>query len=411
MQTTPRRRRRIWANLSGILAIILVLGGVAGYGHHTLTRTPPAAAATLSLDAALTGTARGTVPWPAEGSGAFSAVGFEGTLAHFGSSDPQPIASITKTITALILLDEKPLTPGESGPSITMTEADGALFWQVIAEDGSSAPVFPGQELTQKQMMQALMLPSANNYAIMLTNWAFGSQEAFLERAAQWLAEHELTGTHLADSAGRDSGSVSTPADLIEIARMAIEHPVLAEIVRTREVNLPGLGTIKNTNRLLGEDGIIGIKTGTTDEAGACLLFAAERIVDGVPVTVLGVILGQSKHSQLFDAVRSVVQSADDGFRAVPIAAKGETLARYRAPWGAETRVAAPRELRVVSWADRPVAVTLDAPGLPADAAPASDAGELIVTPEGAEPIRVPLVTSAPLAGPDVLWRLTNPFS
>ena len=93
-----------------------------------------------------------------------------------------PSASITKVITALVVLDAHPIPPGEGGPEIAYTEADVDIYWDMVAQNGSVAPVAAGSSLTLRESLEAMLLPSGNNYAISLANWAFGSGDEFLER-------------------------------------------------------------------------------------------------------------------------------------------------------------------------------------------------------------------------------------
>src|SRR5205807_949217 len=98
--------------------------------------------------------------------------------------------------------------------------------------------------------------------------------------------------TVVADASGFSPDTVSTPSELVAIGIAALKNPVIAEIVAQSQAQIPGIpgGIIKNTNLLFGIDGVIGIKTGTTDEAGHCLLFAARYgAEDGQKVTIVGV--------------------------------------------------------------------------------------------------------------------------
>ena len=75
--------------------------------------------------------------------------------------------------------------------------------------------------------------------------------------------------------------------------------PVFASIVATPSVALPVAGTVHNTNALLGHNGFVGVKTGSTDAAGGCFAFRAIRWIDGTRTTITGVVLGQLSHNQI----------------------------------------------------------------------------------------------------------------
>ncbi|MEO7350236.1 MAG: D-alanyl-D-alanine carboxypeptidase, partial [Terrimesophilobacter sp.] len=164
--------------------------------------------------------------WPGNGSAAIGAVGYRGVLAHGSDTSPRPIASITKVITALVVLDEKPLAPGESGPVITMTQHDVTRYQWQIAHNGSAKPVAPGVKFTQRELLDIVLIASANNYAETMARWAFGSEESFLVAARAWLDAHGLGGIHLVDSTGLDPRNTATPADLIELGKLALANPL-----------------------------------------------------------------------------------------------------------------------------------------------------------------------------------------
>ena len=93
------------------------------------------------------------------------------------------IASMTKLITVLVGLEAAPVEPGTAGPVYTLTEADAALVDEVLAQDGTFAPAPVGLELTTRQILDLILVPSANNYAISYARSVFGSDEAFLAAA------------------------------------------------------------------------------------------------------------------------------------------------------------------------------------------------------------------------------------
>ena len=194
-----RRRRIAVFSVAGV-ALIAVLS-MLFYGVNALAAPLPATAIARSEVPVLT-QAAAPVEWPGFGRTAVGQLGAAGIMASEGDQSSGPIASITKVITSLVVLDEHPLGAGEAGPEIDYTEADVDIYWDTIAEDGSSAPVVAGMSLSQRETLIALLLPSANNYAESLAVWAFGSMDAYLEAANAWIAEHGLTDTHVVDASG-----------------------------------------------------------------------------------------------------------------------------------------------------------------------------------------------------------------
>jgi D-alanyl-D-alanine carboxypeptidase (penicillin-binding protein 5/6) len=99
--------------------------------------------------------------------------------------------------------------------------------------------------------------------------------------------------TRYTDPSGFDDATVSTADDQVRIVVRAMGLPVFARIVATPSVWLPVAGTVHNTDRLLGQDGFVGVKTGSDSAAGGCFAFRAIRFVHGRRTTITGVVLGQ----------------------------------------------------------------------------------------------------------------------
>lgn len=343
---------------------------------------------------------------PGFGTYAVGAVGFDGLLAAGNEQAPMATASITKVITALVVLEEHPIAAGEGGPEISYTEADVGIYWDMIAQNGSVAPVRAGTTLSLRESLEAMLLPSGNNYAISIANWAFGSVDGFLDRARTWLDAHGLVNTRIADPSGLSLENVSTAAELVQLGELALEDPVLAEIVATQSVDVPELGTLKNGNKLLGTHGVDGIKTGTTDDA-ANLLFSADYAVGSSTVTVVGVLLGGATHAVLNDAIAALLDSIAPGFHEVAPLEANEALAEYETPWGESARARTTSGASVVVWNDTPVDVEVHANAVTL-ANRGDEVGTAVVR-AGSQEITVPLVLDASLTDPGAWWRLTNP--
>src|SRR5207249_3540665 len=207
---------------------------------------------------------------------------------------PLPTASVAKVMTALLTLEARPLAAGQAGPDITVTSDDLNTYQQDLAEGQSVAAVAVGEQLTEYQALQALLLPSANNVATLLARWVAGSEDAFtglMNARAQQLG---MTQTSFADVSGFSPLTVSVPADLVRLGEVAMKMPVFAEIVDQQQVTLPVDGLRSNVNTLLGVDGIIGIETGNTDQApGVYLAAAVYQVPTGPSVLVVLALQGQ----------------------------------------------------------------------------------------------------------------------
>jgi serine-type D-Ala-D-Ala carboxypeptidase (penicillin-binding protein 5/6) len=398
-----RRRRIVVFSVLALVIALITAGGI--YTANALGAPIPASGPEIT-DPVPVAAAPQPLNLPGFGGYAVGAIGFEGLLAAGSETVAMPIASITKVVTALVVLEGHPIPAGEGGPEVAYTEADVDIYWDMVAQNGSVAPVQAGANLTLRESLQAMLLPSGNNYAISLANWAFGSEQALVDRANAWLAEHGLAGTRVADASGLSLENVGTAADLVRLGEIALTDPTLSEIVAMPTVDVPELGALENSNKLLGSHGVDGIKTGTTDDA-ANLLFSADYPVGASTVTVVGVLLGGETHAVLNDAIAAMLDSVATGFHEVAPVEAGQVLAEYGTPWGETARARTAGGASVVVWSDTPVDVEVEAE--PITLANRGDEVGTAIVRAGTQEIRVPLVLDASLDDPGAWWRLTNP--
>jgi D-alanyl-D-alanine carboxypeptidase (penicillin-binding protein 5/6) len=297
-RTTTRPIRIRWIRVAGLLVVI---AAIAALGHQLLASSSSTAAAPVDVPrgehrGALGETLPGTV-WPAYGQAA----------VHVGQSQVQagpnqhaaPIASVAKVMTAYLVLRDHPLALGQDGPTITLTDADVADTDRRRRQQESVVPIAAGEQLTERQALEALLLPSGNNIAAVLARWSAGSSDRFVARMNATARSLGTTHTRYTDPSGYDDATVSTAADQVRIVEQAMRLPVFATIVATPSATLPVAGTVHNTNRLLGYDGFVGVKTGSTGAAGGCFAFRAIRWIDGKRTTITGVVLGQPGDNQI----------------------------------------------------------------------------------------------------------------
>jgi serine-type D-Ala-D-Ala carboxypeptidase (penicillin-binding protein 5/6) len=240
----------------------------------------------------------GSSVWPASGQAAVALAG--GSQIDAGPNQhPVPIASVAKVMTAYLVLRDHPLRPGQDGPELTLTAADAIDTYRRREQQESVVPVVVGERLTERQALEALLLPSANNIAAVLARWDAGSEGRFVARMNAAARTLGMTHTRYTDPSGYDDATVSTAADQVRIVDRALRLPVFASIVATPSATLPVAGTVRNTDTLLGHDGFVGVKTGSDDAAGGCFAFRAIRVIDGTRTTITGVVLGQPGDDQI----------------------------------------------------------------------------------------------------------------
>jgi D-alanyl-D-alanine carboxypeptidase (penicillin-binding protein 5/6) len=202
-------------------------------------------------------------------------------------------------MTAYLVLRDHPLRSGQDGPTITLTDADVADTDRRRRQEESVVSIAAGEQLTERQALQALLLPSANNIATILARWAAGSVERFAVRMNATARSLGMTHTRYTDPSGYDDATVSTAADQVRIVNRAMRLPAFARIVSTPSAWLPVAGTVHNTNALLGHNGFVGVKTGSDAAAGGCFAFRSIRWIDGKRTTITGVVLGQPGHDRI----------------------------------------------------------------------------------------------------------------
>jgi D-alanyl-D-alanine carboxypeptidase (penicillin-binding protein 5/6) len=233
--------------------------------------------------------------WPDEGQASVlvEGLGKRGDLGAKGEQTPVPIASITKVMTAYVVLQDHPLRGDEPGPDITVDQEAAA---ESYSADESTAPVILGERISERRLLELMLIPSGNNIARLLARWDAGSQQAFvakMNRAARALAMDQTTYT---GASGVEPTTTSTSADQLKLAQPAMRYKAFRTIVDQSAATSPGVpGRLLNTNSLLGKDGVIGIKTGSSTPAGGTLIWAATaRDASGHSRLILGVVLGQN---------------------------------------------------------------------------------------------------------------------
>ena len=325
-----------------------------------------------------------------------------------GAPIPGRLPSITKLVTALVVLDAKPLGPTDAGPTISFSKADADLYDKYYVMDATVQPMRAGSSMSERDALETMLVVSATNYAEAVSTWAFRSQANFLRAVKAWLGANGLTGTTIVEPTGIDPRNVSTPVDLITLGNLALANPVVAAIAQSPTLDVPTLDRLPNSNHLLGVDGVNGIKTGTLEEAGACLLFSAVlQVGAAAPITVVGVVLGGRNHEAVDAAARKILDGITSGFHEVPLVTKGDEFGTYTTPWGDDATIVAGADASVLTWSDTPITSTMETNEIVTGNSGSEVGGVTFVA--GTENVTVPLVLKGAIEGPDAWWRLTHP--
>lgn len=246
-----------------LLATVLLLGVLPLPQSAAAPRVPGAETLTVSAPSMLASFA----PPPLSASGVILvdiASGQEVFALHADTS--RPMASLTKIMTALLLVEHHSLQDTVIVPSIVDTV------------HGSRLHVRPGEQFALRDLLEAMLLPSANDIAYALAVFDAKTVAAFVQQMNDRAKSLGLTHTHFMNPAGLDqAGQYASPRDVASLAIAAIRHPVLQHMVQTRQASIANTGgktyDLKNTNAILhSQPNVFGIKTGTTQGAGECLV-------------------------------------------------------------------------------------------------------------------------------------------
>ncbi|RLV10356.1 peptidase M15 [Streptomyces griseocarneus] len=314
---TPRRSRflaRVRHPATWVTAVVL-----AGLLALTVRTVGAQDRSSLAADVA-------SLPWPSQGQ---TSVAIDGGrhLGTKGAQTPVPIASVTKVMTAYVVLRDHPLRDGEQGPSI---EVDQAAADEATSGAESVAWVRQGQRLTERQLLELMLIPSGNNIARLLARWDAGTQEDFVSKMNDAAAGLGMKQTTYTGASGIEASTVSTSDDQLKLAAAVMRDGVFRDIVAKPSTTVPGItGTVTNTNTLLRKPGVVGLKTGSSTPAGGNLMWAAVADEGGHERLVLGVVLHQragaspaqgleaalERSGKLIDGVRSALRDARDDKR------------------------------------------------------------------------------------------------
>ncbi len=390
--------------------LYIVLGIIAALLAVQLLRPVPALAvqSTTSATYKVPGSLA-NFPWPSVGQSALAVEGI-GVVGHAGATRPQAIASLAKLMTAYLVLKAHPLATGQGGPSITVTAADVTLYQQDKANGDSVVPVTVGEVLNERQMLEALLLPSGDNIATMLARWIAGSNAAFLTQMNAMAKKLGMNHTYYADASGVSPATVSTAVDQTVMAEKDMAIPTFRHIVAMPQVTLPVGGVQYNVNYDLGQSGIIGVKTGSTTQAGGCYVAAAYRQVGTHRLLVIATVLGQGGVQILqtaLNAGKAMLNASTSVLTTTTVLAAGHQTARITSAWHPAVTATVRHSVTFIAWPGMVVHLKFAAATLPKTVSAGTRIGTLTVS-SGSQSQRLSVRATASLPPPAIKWRLTR---
>ena len=383
-------------------SFLVLVGLAAGIAYAQLQRSVPkptlVEAASLNWQPAPST----EITWPAVGEAGVSIEG-AGIIGESPDQEARPIASLVKVMTAYIILKHHPLSTGEPGPDIQFQQQDVQDYLARRANSESVVAVAAGSKMTERDVLRGLLLASGNNLADVLAEWDAGSVGAFVAQMNAEAASLGMTNTRYADAAGLMPESVSTAHDQMLLANAAMGNEAFASIVKEQEAVLPGAGVVYNTNSTLGSGGIVGIKTGWTEYAGACFLFAAQQQLEDRTVTIVGAVLGQNTLADAYDRSRELITIAAANVNLSKLGSAGDVVGQVKSQWGETSNVVLASDASIIAL-----------PGMQVDSKLVMSTSDIKAGSEvgsarfsgGDQVITVPIKAESSIKSPSILWRL-----
>ncbi|MFD0007499.1 D-alanyl-D-alanine carboxypeptidase [Streptomyces sp. NPDC127178] len=401
---TAIRRVKIWTPLVLLLAIVFAV----------VQNVRPLPAPTLDLTAKDSYTFEGgkvDIPWPAEGQAALDVDGI-GSFGSSGEQKPVPIASVAKVMTAYLILRDHPLESGDEGPKIKIDQAAEA---QSDAGQESTVKVTAGDQITQREALESILIASANNVARLLARWDAGSEKAFVEKmnaAAEGLG---MSNTTYTDPSGLNNTTVSTAVDQVKLAKAAMKYPAFREVAAMMSYDDYKGVNHGNWNQLVGRNNVVGIKTGTTTSALGNLVFAAKKEIGGETRTVIGAVVrqpdaGSGILAAALDSGDQLIRAAQDTLESATILKKGDVVGYVDDGLGGRTPVVATKDVKAVGWSGLKVKLTFAPDEVPHIATAGTKVGTLTVGDGSSGAVKIPVALQSDLTEPgftDKLIRIT----
>ena len=354
----------------GVAALAAVLVALLVMAPASPAKAKPPPTPSLQADGAVMPSLAATdptFPWPTTGQSAV-AIPSIGYSSQSGPETPVPVASMTKVMTAYVVLQDHPLAAGTTpGPPITISTADANDYDTDVVSTQANVPLQAGEVLSERQALDGMLVHSANDLAYSLAVWDAGSLPAFLAKMNATAARLGMAETHYVDASGYTPGSVSTAADLLKVASVAMSLPAFAQAVAMPAVTMPVAGIVSTYTPLLpgGVTGptpnVVGVKSGFTSAAGGGDILAYQATVDRRPLLVLAAVTSQEVPTVLHAAgemALGLAQNAAGDVRSMPVVTAGHRLGTV-SDGGAPVPAVATTSASLLCWPGQTAKLTL----------------------------------------------------
>jgi D-alanyl-D-alanine carboxypeptidase (penicillin-binding protein 5/6) len=221
-----------------------------------------------------------------------------------------------------------------------------------------------------------------------------------------------LSSTHIgSDASGLSPDTTSTPTDMVKLGEIAMNNPVIAQIVGLKTASgLPVVSSVKNVNQLLGVDNIIGIKTGNSDQAGGVFVSASTTSVGGRQVTVVTALANApTLYDAMYDSL-PLIKSAQANFLDVPAVIQDNVVGSYILPWGGSVAILAKNNLSTETWQGTDLKINVNLNKVSTKAIANQQVGTITVqqTPFSTSQTS-PAILQKAIPKPPIWWRILHP--
>ena len=252
-------------------------------------------------------------------------------LTAKNETEERPMASITKLMTVLLILEE--LEKGNLSLTDTVTASANAT-----AMGGSQIYLKENEVMDVDTLLKSILVASANDSCVAMAEYIAGSEGAFVERMNQRARELGLTSTVYQNPHGLDvEGHHSSAKDIATLSREVMKHKIVTNYTTIWQERIRnGTFELTNTNKLIRfYDGATGLKTGSTTDAGFCLSATAKR--NGMEL--IGVVLNSSTGSMRFTDAKTLLDYGFKNYALQTLAAADESFGEIPVKYGKKEMV------------------------------------------------------------------------
>lgn len=265
----------------------------------TSTSTSSSSIVTVPGSSSTSTTIASDLVWPQRGSAAII-VPELGVETASPSQPVEPIASLTKMMTAWVVLHRLPLSGTETGPCEVMNTSDLELYNDDVDLDLSVVKIVANERLCERTLLRGMLVHSAGDYAQLLAGLTGMRTATFVAAMNQAARTLKLNSTHYVDVTGLSAGDRSTAENQATMAATLMnDEPVVQSIVDLSEVSLPVAGVVSSYTPYVGEANVVGVKSGFTTAAGGCDVMAMDDRIGNAVITTYAVVLGEHSDNPL----------------------------------------------------------------------------------------------------------------